>query len=129
MKNNYNFFSFCSINIFSQVSTFATFFSRAFDQIRMGAISQTNVNFVGSHCGVSIGEDGPSQMGECVCGCTNIRKQKHYLKKPIWNVFITIQYNLTLFFRLKISCRSRRHCYVPYNPRQYCFLSIRCGQL
>ncbi|XP_076276149.1 transketolase-like protein 2 isoform X1 [Lasioglossum baleicum] len=45
------------------VSAFATFFSRAFDQIRMGAISQTNVNFVGSHCGVSIGEDGPSQMG------------------------------------------------------------------
>lgn len=29
----------------------------------MGAISQTNVNFVGSHCGISIGEDGPSQMG------------------------------------------------------------------
>lgn len=28
----------------------------------MGAISQTNVNFVGSHCGVSIGEDGASQM-------------------------------------------------------------------
>lgn len=45
------------------VSTFATFFTRAYDQIRMGAISQTNVNFVGSHCGVSIGEDGPSQMG------------------------------------------------------------------
>jgi len=44
-------------------STFATFFTRTFDQIRMGAISQTNVNFVGSHCGVSIGEDGPSQMG------------------------------------------------------------------
>lgn len=44
-------------------STFATFFTRAFDQIRMGAISQTNVNFVGSHVGVSIGEDGPSQMG------------------------------------------------------------------
>ncbi|KAK0162921.1 hypothetical protein PV327_006650 [Microctonus hyperodae] len=45
------------------VSAFATFFTRAFDQIRMGAISQSNVNFVGSHCGVSIGEDGPSQMG------------------------------------------------------------------
>ncbi|XP_057323685.1 transketolase-like protein 2 isoform X2 [Microplitis mediator] len=45
------------------VSAFATFFTRTFDQIRMGAISQTNVNFVGSHCGVSIGEDGPSQMG------------------------------------------------------------------
>lgn len=45
------------------VSTFATFLTRAFDQIRMGAISQTNINFIGSHCGVSIGEDGPSQMG------------------------------------------------------------------
>ncbi|XP_077427735.1 transketolase-like protein 2 [Vanacampus margaritifer] len=44
------------------VSTFAAFLSRAYDQIRMGAISQSNVNFVGSHCGISIGEDGPSQM-------------------------------------------------------------------
>uniref|UniRef100_A0A8C5BQP4 Transketolase n=1 Tax=Gadus morhua TaxID=8049 RepID=A0A8C5BQP4_GADMO len=43
-------------------STFSAFFSRAYDQIRMGAISQSNVNLVGSHCGVSIGEDGPSQM-------------------------------------------------------------------
>ncbi|XP_030626074.1 transketolase-like protein 2 isoform X1 [Chanos chanos] len=43
-------------------STFAAFFSRAYDQIRMGAISQSNVNLAGSHCGVSIGEDGPSQM-------------------------------------------------------------------
>ncbi|KAJ8983517.1 hypothetical protein NQ317_012008 [Molorchus minor] len=45
------------------VSTFSCFLTRAFDQIRMGAISQTNVNFIGSHCGISIGEDGPSQMG------------------------------------------------------------------
>lgn len=37
-------------------STFAAFFSRAYDQIRMGAISQSNVNLVGSHCGVSIGK-------------------------------------------------------------------------
>lgn len=70
------------------VSTFAAFFSRAFDQLRMGnlvsidkynwsfiylslslfsptnlgAISQANIKCVGSHCGVSIGEDGPSQM-------------------------------------------------------------------
>lgn len=29
----------------------------------MGAISHTNVNFVGSHCGISVGKDGPSQMG------------------------------------------------------------------
>uniref|UniRef100_A0A8C2XBH6 Transketolase n=1 Tax=Cyclopterus lumpus TaxID=8103 RepID=A0A8C2XBH6_CYCLU len=43
-------------------STFAAFFARAYDQIRMGAISQSNINLVGSHCGVSIGEDGPSQM-------------------------------------------------------------------
>jgi len=43
-------------------STFGAFWSRAFDQIRMGAISQTNVNFMGSHVGCSIGEDGPSQM-------------------------------------------------------------------
>ncbi|KAH8296046.1 hypothetical protein KR054_001024 [Drosophila jambulina] len=45
------------------VSTHATFFTRAYDQIRMGAISSTNVNFAGSHCGCSIGEEGPSQMG------------------------------------------------------------------
>ncbi|XP_013370710.1 PREDICTED: transketolase-like protein 2 [Chinchilla lanigera] len=43
-------------------STFAAFLTRAFDQIRMGAISQTSINLVGSHCGVSVGEDGPSQM-------------------------------------------------------------------
>lgn len=53
----------CRRRTIAFVSTFATFFTRAFDQIRMGAISQTNANFVGSHCGVSIGEDGPSQMG------------------------------------------------------------------
>ncbi|XP_060095789.1 transketolase isoform X1 [Heteronotia binoei] len=43
-------------------STFATFYTRAFDQIRMAAISESNINLCGSHCGVSIGEDGPSQM-------------------------------------------------------------------
>lgn len=45
------------------VSTFAAFFSRAFDQIRMSQYSDANIKFVGSHAGVSIGEDGPSQMG------------------------------------------------------------------
>merc|ERR1712241_1460491 len=44
------------------VSTFACFLTRAFDNFRMGVISQTNINVVGSHCGISIGEDGPSQM-------------------------------------------------------------------
>ncbi len=44
-------------------STFATFFTRAFDQIRVAGISRSNLKLVGSHVGVSIGEDGPSQMG------------------------------------------------------------------
>jgi len=43
-------------------STFAAFFSRAYDFIRMGAISQANIRLVGSHAGVEIGADGPSQM-------------------------------------------------------------------
>jgi transketolase len=45
------------------VSTFAAFFSRAFDQVRMSRYSNANIKFVGSHAGVSIGQDGPSQMG------------------------------------------------------------------
>ncbi len=45
------------------VSTFAAFLTRAFDQIRMSQYSRANLKFVGSHAGVSIGEDGPSQMG------------------------------------------------------------------
>ncbi len=45
------------------ISTFAAFFSRAYDQIRMAQYSNTNVKYVGSHAGVSIGEDGASQMG------------------------------------------------------------------
>src|SRR6266508_533722 len=43
-------------------STFAAFFSRAYDFIRMAAISQANIRLVGSHAGVEIGQDGPSQM-------------------------------------------------------------------
>lgn len=43
-------------------STFAAFFTRAYDFIRMAAISRANIRLVGSHAGVSIGEDGPSQM-------------------------------------------------------------------
>jgi len=44
------------------VSAFAAFFTRAFDQLRMGTISQANIKCAGSHAGISIGEDGPSQM-------------------------------------------------------------------
>jgi transketolase len=45
------------------VSTFAAFLTRAFDQIRMSQYSNANIKFCGSHAGVSIGEDGSSQMG------------------------------------------------------------------
>ena len=58
-------------------STFAAFLTRAYDQIRMAAISNATIHLVGSHCGVSIGADGPSQMGledmammRGVCGST-----------------------------------------------------------
>ena len=44
-------------------STFACFLTRAYDQIRVAGISMANLKLVGSHVGVSIGEDGPSQMG------------------------------------------------------------------
>lgn len=43
-------------------STFAVFFSRAYDFIRMAGISGVNIALVGSHAGVEIGQDGPSQM-------------------------------------------------------------------
>jgi transketolase len=43
-------------------STFAAFLTRAYDFIRMAAISQANIRLSGSHAGVEIGEDGPSQM-------------------------------------------------------------------
>ncbi|MEX2381536.1 MAG: transketolase C-terminal domain-containing protein [Opitutales bacterium] len=45
------------------VSSFACFLTRGCDQIRMAGISRANIKFCGSHVGVSIGEDGPSQMG------------------------------------------------------------------
>jgi transketolase len=44
-------------------ATFACFLSRAYDFIRMASIGRLNVKLVGTHAGISIGEDGPSQMG------------------------------------------------------------------
>jgi transketolase len=44
-------------------STFAAFLTRAYDFIRMAAISRASIRLCGSHCGVEIGADGPSQMG------------------------------------------------------------------
>jgi len=44
-------------------STFAAFFTRGYDFIRMAAVSRADIRLAGSHAGVSIGEDGPSQMG------------------------------------------------------------------
>jgi transketolase len=43
-------------------STFAAFFTRAYDFVRMAAISRARICLAGSHAGVAIGEDGPSQM-------------------------------------------------------------------
>jgi transketolase len=58
-------------------STFAAFFTRAYDQIRMAAVSNATIHLCGSHAGVSIGSDGPSQMAledlammRAVCGST-----------------------------------------------------------
>ena len=45
------------------LATFAAFLTRAHDQVRMAAYSFSNIKLCGSHVGVSIGEDGPSQMG------------------------------------------------------------------
>jgi transketolase len=44
-------------------STFAAFFTRAHDFVRMASISGAGINLAGSHAGVAIGRDGPSQMG------------------------------------------------------------------
>lgn len=44
-------------------STFAAFLTRAHDFVRMAAVSRASINLVGSHAGVAIGQDGPSQMG------------------------------------------------------------------
>lgn len=44
-------------------ATFAAFFTRAYDFIRMAAVSQVDIRLCGSHAGTEIGQDGPSQMG------------------------------------------------------------------
>ncbi len=44
-------------------STFAAFFTRAFDQLRMASYAGTRQVYIGTHAGVSVGQDGPSQMG------------------------------------------------------------------
>ncbi len=55
--------SLWSLALLFFIATFAAFLSRAHDQIRMAAYSFSNIKICGSHVGVSIGEDGPSQMG------------------------------------------------------------------
>ncbi|WP_418959995.1 transketolase [Streptomyces tritici] len=44
-------------------ATFGAFLTRAYDFVRMAAVSRAGINLVGSHAGVAIGQDGPSQMG------------------------------------------------------------------
>ena len=43
--------------------TFSAFLTRAYDFVRMASVSRANLNLIGSHAGVAIGQDGPSQMG------------------------------------------------------------------
>lgn len=54
------------------VSTFGAFFSRAFDQIRMAGLSNVSIIFTGTHCGISIGPDGGSQMALQDIGMFNL---------------------------------------------------------
>ncbi len=54
---------FTAIKKIPFLSTFAAFLTRGFDQIRMAAIGNNSLRLAGSHAGVSIGQDGPSQMG------------------------------------------------------------------
>ncbi len=54
---------FSALGFIPFAATFSAFLTRAYDFIRMAQYSQADIKFVGSHSGVSIGEDGPSQMG------------------------------------------------------------------
>ncbi len=54
---------FSAMGFIPFVATFGAFLTRAYDFIRMAQYSDANIKFVGSHAGVSIGQDGPSQMG------------------------------------------------------------------
>ena len=49
--------------MFPYLATFAAFLTRAYDQLRMGAISRQALRVIGTHVGIEIGADGPSQMG------------------------------------------------------------------
>ena len=53
----------CATGYTAFVASFACFLSRAYDQVRMAGVTRSYLKLCGSHCGVSIGEDGPSQMG------------------------------------------------------------------
>jgi transketolase len=57
------------------VSTFSAFLTRAYDQIRMAGLGESNIKLVGSHAGVSIGEDGSSQMA----------LEDITMMRPVWN--------------------------------------------
>ncbi len=51
------------VGFYPVAATFASFWTRAFDQLRMAALSEAKMLVIGTHVGVSIGQDGPSQMG------------------------------------------------------------------
>jgi transketolase len=80
------------------VSTFAAFLTRAFDQIRMASVSEGNILFNGSHAGVSIGQDGASQMGledlamfRAILGSTVVYPSDPYQTHALMKELITMQ--------------------------------------
>lgn len=73
-------------------STFAAFFTRAFDQIRMAAISESNINLCGSHCGVSIGELRPGAGAGYLSCLEPVNVGGHVgPREPIISFFSTLQ--------------------------------------
>ncbi|MCX8008570.1 MAG: transketolase [Patescibacteria group bacterium] len=79
------------------VSTFAAFLTRAFDQIRMASVSSASILFNGSHAGVSIGQDGASQMGledlamfRAVIGSTVVYPSDPYQTYALMNQLIAM---------------------------------------
>ena len=86
-------------------STFGCFFTRAYDFLRMAAISGSNIKLAGTHVGVSIGEDGPSQMGlediAMMCAQPNFTVLYPSDATAAWRaVELAIQHNGPCYLRL-----------------------------
>ena len=72
-------------------STFGAFLSRAYDQIRMGCVSFTNVNFVGTHVGVSIGKHQRTLKAESQDGSLYFRRTSYQAVVQSAKIKLTIR--------------------------------------